>query len=256
MRDMIKILGVNIDKITLNGATERVRLFLEDSDLRKPRVIYTPNTEVVMIARNNDKLKKMINKADMIIPDGIGLVHASRIKKNKLPERVTGFDISVELLKIANEKGYSLFILGGQEGVAEEAIHNITQEYPNLRISGYNHGYFKGAHIGLGGHEEELEVLDKINESQSDILFVGLGVPKQEIWIDENLDKLKCKVIIGNGGTVDVLAGRVPRAPEIYQKMGLEWLYRLIKEPKRIKRQMVLPLFVLMVLFSRDKIVE
>lgn len=256
MKDVVKILGVNIDKTTLKEATEKLRTFVQDSNVKRPKVIFTPNTEVVMIARNNDELKNIINQADMIVPDGVGLVHASRIKKNQLPERVTGFDLSVELLKIANEKGYSLFVLGGQEGVAEEAILNITVEYPNIRIAGYNHGYFKGAHIGQGGHEEELKVIDKINKSQPDILFVGLGVPKQEIWINENLDKLECKVVIGNGGTVDVLAGRVPRAPEIFQKLGLEWFYRLIKEPKRIKRQMVLPLFALMVLFSKEKIVE
>ncbi len=256
MKETVKIFGVNIDKITLKEASEKIKTFLEDFNLKKPKVIFTPNTEVVMIARNNEKLKNIINQADMVIPDGIGLVHASRIKKNKLPERVTGFDLSVKLLEIANEKGYSLFILGGQEGVAEEAILNICAKYPNLRIVGYNHGYFKGAHIGQGGHEEELKVIDKINKSQPDILFVGLGVPKQEIWINENVDKIKCKVIIGNGGTVDGLAGRVPRAPEVFQKLGLEWLYRLIKEPKRIKRQLVLPLFALMVLFSKEKIVE
>ncbi len=256
MKEIVKILGINIDKITLKEAVQRVKDFLNDFDYKKPKVIFTPNTEVVMIARNNDKLKEIINQADIIVPDGIGLVHASRVKKNKLPERVTGFELSLKLLEVANENRCSLFVLGGQEGTAKKAAENITKKYPHLKIAGYHHGYFKGTHIGQEGHQEELNVLEKINESKTDILFVGFGVPKQELWINQNKDKLNCKIIIGNGGTIDILAGKLKRAPKIFQKLGIEWFYRLIREPKRIKRQLVLPLFVLLVLFSREKIVE
>lgn len=253
MRDKISILGVNIDKLTIKDAEKRVESFLNSNNIN---TIYTPNTEIVMEAKKDDDLKKILNSGDLVIPDGIGLVYASKIKKKALPERVAGFDLSMKILDIANEKGCSLFLVGGKPGIADMAVENIKKQYPNINIVGSHHGYFKGTHIGHKGHEEEIKVLNKIKESKPDIIFVGFGAPKSEKWIHENKDKLNCKVIIGNGGTIDILAGTVKRAPEIYQKLGLEWLYRLIKDPKRIKRQMALPLFVLIVLFSKDDVVK
>lgn len=253
MKNFIKLFGVRIDKVTLTEATEKVSNFLKDSSTN---TIYTPNSEIVMLAKEDETLKTIINKADLIIPDGIGIVYASRMKKKPLPERVTGVDLSMKILELCNENGYSLFILGGKEGVAKKACEKISDEYKTIKIAGFNSGYFKGTHIGFKGHLEEKAVIDKINSSKADVLFVGLGAPKQEIWINENKDKLNCKVIIGNGGTVDIIAGEVKRAPIIYQKLGLEWLHRLIKEPYRIKRQLVLPKFALKVLFSRKDIIE
>lgn len=253
MRDKISILGVNIDKLTIKDAEKRVESFLNSNNIN---TIYTPNTEIVMEAKKDDDLKKILNSGDLVIPDGIGLVYASKIKKKALPERVAGFDLSMKILDIANEKGCSLFLVGGKPGIADMAVENIKKQYPNINIVGSHHGYFKGTHIGHKGHEEEIKVLNKIKKSKPDIIFVGFGAPKSEKWIHENKDKLNCKVIIGNGGTIDILAGTVKRAPEIYQKLGLEWLYRLIKDPKRIKRQMALPLFVLIVLFSKDDVVK
>lgn len=251
--DKINILGVNIDKLTLNDAEERVKSFLNSNTIN---TIYTPNTEIIMEARKDDKFKELLNKGDLIIPDGIGLVYASKIKKKPLLERVTGVDLSMRILDIANEKGNSLFLVGGKPGVANKAAENIEREYPNINVVGHHHGYFKGIHTGYKSHVEEIEVIDKINKSKPDIVFVGFGAPKQEKWIEEYKDKLNCKVIIGNGGTVDILAGTVKKTPDIYQRLGLEWLYRLLKNPKRIKRQMVLPLFALIVLFSRDDVVK
>ncbi len=253
MRDTIKIFGVEIDKMTQVEVLEKVKGFLKEN---QTRTIYTPNTEIVMEAKKDEKLKRIINDGDIVIPDGIGLIYASKIKKKNLPERVTGFDVSCEILELANKEAYSLFLLGGEEGVAKEASERLKEKYPNIRIAGFQNGFFKGAHIGNAGHEDEIQILENINQSNADILFVGLGAPKQEIWIDENKNKLNCKLIIGNGGTVDILAGRIERAPDIYQKLGLEWLYRLAKDPKRIKRQMVIPIFILTILFSTDKTVE
>ncbi|WIV13465.1 WecB/TagA/CpsF family glycosyltransferase [Proteiniborus sp. MB09-C3] len=253
MRDKISILGVNIDKLTLKDAEERVKSFLNSNNIN---TIYTPNTEIVMEARKDKKFKELLNEGDLVIPDGIGLVYAAKIKRKPLLGRVTGVDLSTSILRIANENKNSIFLVGGKPGVADKACENIKKEYPNINVVGSHHGYFKGTHTGYKGHEEETEVINKINELKPDIVFVGFGAPKQEKWINENKDKLKCKVIIGNGGTVDILAGTVKKTPEIYQRLGLEWLYRLMKNPKRIKRQMVLPLFVLIVLFSRDEVVR
>lgn len=253
MRDTIRIFGVKIDKLTQREVLEKVENYLNDS---VTRTIYTPNTEIVMEAKKDKKLKNILNDGDIVIPDGIGLIYAAKIKKKKLPERVTGCDVSFKILEMANKNGHSVFLLGGKEGVAEEAGHRLKEKYPNIKLAGVQNGYFKGAHIGHPGHEEEKKIVENINASKADILFVGLGAPKQEIWIDENKKELNCKVIIGNGGTVDIIAGRVCRAPEIYQKLGLEWLYRLAKDPKRIRRQIVIPLFILTILFSTEKTVE
>ena len=253
MRETIRIFGVKIDKLTLNEVVKKVKELL-DGD--KTRTIYTPNTEIIMEARKDSKLKEILNDGDLVIPDGIGLIHASRIKKKPLPERVTGFDLSLRLIELSNKYGYSIYFLGGKEGVALEAKKKVEEKYPNINIVGIQSGYFKGTHTGNANHPQEQQIIENINNSKADILFVGFGAPKQENWIYENKDKLNCKIIIGNGGTIDVLAEKVKRAPEIYQKLGIEWLYRLMKDPKRLKRQMSLPIFVLIVLFSREKVVE
>lgn len=253
MRETIRIFGVKIDKLTQKEVLTNIKSYLNGE---VTRTIYTPNTEIVMEAKKDEKLKNILNDGDIVIPDGIGLIYASKIKKKSLPERVTGCDVSFEILNMANENGYSVFLLGGEEAVSKEAEKRIKENYPNIKLAGAQNGYFKGAHIGHPGHEEELSIVENINSSNADILFVGLGAPKQEIWINENKGKLNCKVIIGNGGTVDVIAGKANRAPKIYQKLGLEWLYRLMKDPKRIKRQMVIPVFILTILFSKEKTVE
>lgn len=247
--DTLEIFGVKIHNTTLDEATKQVDSYLKKDGLK---AIYTPNTEIVMAAKDDEDLKDLINRGNLIIPDGIGLIYGSRIKKRPLQERVTGFDLSMNLLKIADENAYSIYLLGGKEGTAKIAVENIKKNYPNIRIAGYHHGYFKGSHMGYENHEDELEIINQINLLDPDIIFVGLGFPKQEIWIDANKDRIRGKVIIGNGGVMDILAGNSKRAPEIYQKLGLEWFYRLIKEPSRIKRQMVLPQFMLKVLFSKD----
>lgn len=247
--ESIKIFGVRVDNVSLEEAVDRVGEFLRGDETR---TIYTPNTEIIMEANDDEKLKKVLNDGDLIIPDGIGLIYASRIKKKPLVERVTGFDISIEMIKLADRHKYSMFLLGGEEGIAKEAGENILKKYPNVKIAGHNNGYFKGAHIGFPGHKEEREVIERIKQSNPDIIFVGFGAPKSEKWIDLYKDELNCKVIIGNGGTMDIIAGKVKRAPEIYQKLGLEWFYRLIKDPSRIKRQIALPKFMLKVIFGRN----
>lgn len=247
--DSIKIYGVNIHNTSLDEASKIMEEYLKGDELR---VISTPNTEIVMEAKKDDKLKAIINRADLIVPDGIGLIYASKIKKKPLQERVTGFDLSIKLLEIGNENGYRIYLLGGKEGVAKKAAQHIKEKYPNIEIAGFHNGYFKGSHTGHKDSHEELKLIEDINSNIADIIFVGLGFPKQEIWIDENRDKMNAKVIIGNGGVMDILSGNAKRAPEIYQRLGLEWLYRLIQNPSRLKRQLVLPKFLLEAIFNKD----
>lgn len=249
----LSIMGVRIDNKTMNEVMDTVKKKIADN---KQYIIYTPNTEFVMMCQKDNEFMELLNKSDINIPDGIGLIYASKIKKHPLKEKVAGYDLSVNLLKLADEQGLRLFVVGGKPGVAEAAMKNVCEKYPNIKIVGIQHGYFKGTHLGKNGHEEELKVLEEINKAEPHILFVGFGAKKQEQWIEYNKDKINAKIIIGNGGTLDGFAGNVKRAPEIFIKLGLEWFYRLVQEPKRIKRQILLPIFMFKVLFGNKNIVN
>lgn len=249
----IDIMGTRINNVTMD---ETVKVCEKKIANDEQFVVYTPNTEFVMMAKNDEEFKDLLNKSDLNIPDGIGLIYAAKIKKHPLKEKVAGYDLTVNLIKLANEKGLKIYFVGGKPGVAEKAAQNIKKDYPNVNIVGVSDGYFKGTHLGMQGHEEEKKIIDDINDKAPDMLFVGFGAKKQEQWIEYNKNLINAKIIVGNGGTVDGLAGEVKRAPDIYIKLGLEWFYRLMKEPKRIKRQMLLPQFMLKVIFSGNDIVK
>jgi len=251
--DKLSIMGVRID----NKSMDEVLQTVEDKLSKEEKcIIYTPNTEIVMMCQDDGEFLNYMNKSDINIPDGIGLVYASKIKNHPLKGKVAGFDLSMKLLDLAEKKSLKLYAVGGKPGVAEDALIKVHKKYPNINIAGSHHGYFKGAHLGQGGHEEELKVVEEINKQKPDILFVGFGAKKQEQWIEYNKDKINAKIIIGNGGTIDILAGNIKRAPDFYVNLGLEWLYRLIKEPNRISRQLVLPIFMFKVIFGNKNIVE
>lgn len=249
----LSIMNVRIDNFTMD---EVLKIVEEKIDNNEQYIIYTPNTEIIMMCQKDEKFLNLMNKSDINIPDGVGLIYASKIKKHPLKEKVAGYDLSVNLLKLANDKGLKLYVVGGKPGVAEAAMKNVREEYPGIKIVGAQHGYFKGTHLGKRGHEEELKVIEDINNHQPHILFVGFGAKKQEQWIEYNKDLINANVIIGNGGTLDGLAGIVKRTPDIFIKLGLEWLDRLMKDPRRIKRQIVLPVFMLKIIFGNKDIVK
>ena len=246
--ETLEVLGVPVHKVNMDQALSRAITFIDGEG---KSVIFTPNSEIVMMAKENEELLSAIKKSDMIIPDGIGLVLASKIMKSPLSERVTGIDLMEKILKYCDENKKSIYILGGKPGVSEKALENIGIKYPNINTLGSFHGYFKGHHIGQEGHTEEIEVLNNINALKPDVLFVAFGAPKQELWIDRFKEEISAKLFIGVGGSVDVYAGTVKRAPMFYQKTGLEWFYRLAKEPWRYKRMMMLPKFVIEVLKAK-----
>ncbi|MDD4438758.1 MAG: WecB/TagA/CpsF family glycosyltransferase [Tissierellia bacterium] len=252
--DRLSIMGVRINNISMNEVLKLAEQKIENDE---KYVIYTPNTEIIMMCQKDEEFLNLMNNSDINVPDGVGLIYAGKIKKLPLKEKVAGYDLSINLLKMADEKGLKLYVVGGRPGVAEAAMKNVQNKYPGIKIVGAQHGYFKGAHLGEFGHDEELSLIEDINKQKPHILFVGFGAKKQEQWIEYNKGKINANVIIGNGGTLDGLAGFVKRAPDIFINLGLEWLYRLIKEPRRITRQIVLPVFMLKVIFgNRDTVKE
>lgn len=247
----IKILGVRINNIDMNQTLDYVNDYLESE---KFEYIFTPNPEIVMRANRDEEFKTILNSASLNLCDGIGLMIASKLKKKPLKTRVTGYDTSMKILEIMNEKRLSLFLLGAKPGIAEKAIEKINADYPNIVIAGYNNGYFKGSHNGNASCNEEENLIKKINDSKADVLFVGMGAGYQEKFIYYNRDKLKIKLAIANGGVIDVLAGNVKVAPQFIRKIGFEWLYRLIKEPKRFKRQLDIPKFLMKIIFTKNAV--
>jgi N-acetylglucosaminyldiphosphoundecaprenol N-acetyl-beta-D-mannosaminyltransferase len=238
--EKVNILGVNVDVVNMKQATDIAMGFLETDELS---VIYTPNSEIILYASENEEFLPVVNSADLIIPDGIGVVYGAKILGEPLKERVAGFDLVCNLLPVLAEKGKSIYLLGAKPGVAELAAENLKEKYPKLIIAGTHDGYFK----------DDQEVIDDINASNPDFLMVCLGFPKQEIWIYNNKHRLNAKVAIGAGGCLDVFAGTVQRAPQFYCDHGIEWLYRLIKQPSRFGRMLALPKFGLKVLFKGRK---
>lgn len=243
MNEKIEILGVNIDKVTMEQAFTRAKEYMKSTGLN---IIYTPNSEIIMHAKNNKKFKETLNNADMLIADGIGVVIASKILGNPLNERVAGYDLLTKIINHRYEKNLNVFLFGGKPEVVEEAGKKIRSLNNTINICGYNSGYFNIAH--------EDEIIDKINDSNPDVLFVALGAPRQEEWIDRNKHKINSKLCMGVGGSFDILAGVSKRAPKLFIKFGLEWLYRLIKEPWRFVRMLNLPKFIInVVVYSLKK---
>ncbi len=242
MSDKVNILGVKVSKVSVKDAVDKIMQFLNEPKLHS---VFTPNSEIIMAAYKDEEFKKVLNRSELLTADGIGVVYASRILKNPIEERAAGYDISCALLERIKGTSYKIFLFGGKPGVAELAKENIEKKYPGVNIAGMRNGYFKA--------EDEPEIVKEMNESGADIVFVCLGAPKQEKWIDAHRDELTPRVALGVGGSLDVLAGTAMRAPEFYCKHGLEWFYRLMKQPSRAGRMMALPKFGFTVLIKGRK---
>ena len=201
--------------------------------------VVTANPEIVMKANEDATYMEYVQQASYVTADGIGVVKAAKLLNTPLPERVTGYDTMIDVLKKGNEHGYKIYLLGAQEETLQKAITNINQDYPNVKIVGSHNGFFNW---------EERTIQEEIKQLEPDFVFVALGVPRQEKWIATNLDQFSKGIFIGVGGSFDVIAKTVKRAPVIWQKLNLEWAYRLMKQPSRIGRMIALPRFVLKVL--------
>ena len=244
MSEKVIIRGVGVDNVTLTEATEICKGFIKDGG--SPKAVFTPNSEIIQSCVENEELYSVINEGDLITPDGIGVVYASKILGRPLKAKCAGFELGLEMVKYSNESGAKIFFLGGKPGVAEAARDKLLETYPNANIVGTNDGYFKKE------GEENDAVIDKINAAAPDILYVCLGVPVQEKWILANRERLtSVKLCLALGGSLDGYSGNVKRAPKFFIKLGLEWFYRLICQPSRIGRMMKLPKFLFGVIWFK-----
>lgn len=228
----IDVLGVGFDNVTMDQAVaEGVRLMNEDG----AHYVVTPNPEIVETCREDSEAMEAVRRADMVIADGIGVVYGAKILGTPLKGRVPGIEFAQNLMGRMAESGKSLFLLGAKPGIADQAAEKLKVRYPGLQIAGTHDGYFK----------EDGPVLTQIRDSGADVVFVCLGAPKQEKWMLHNGKATGAHLLVGLGGCLDVFSGNVQRAPEVFQKLGLEWFYRLLKNPSRIGRMMKLPLFLI-----------
>lgn len=226
------VLGVGFDDLTMEEAVEAALGFM---NTRGAHYACTPNPEIVMAAKKDAALRSALGQADLVLADGVGVTKAAAMLKTPLKARVPGIDFATAVIARLAERGGSVYLFGARPGVAEAAAARLAKAYPGLSIAGTSDGYFT----------DDGPIIEKINASSPDFLMVCLGSPKQERWMSENAGRLSCGLMAGLGGSLDVLAGNVQRAPEAWRKLGLEWLYRVIKEPKRLGRVARLPLFVL-----------
>ena len=231
------ILDVPFDVVTMEDAIEKVRGFLQDEG---QHIICTPNPEIVMQAQEDAVLMNILKAADLVIWDAIGVVWASRYSEAKLPERVAGYDLTQRIFQEIENTDYTVYFFGGAPGVSLAAAKKMQEKYPHLKIVGGHNGYFD--------EKEEKKILYDIKKLSPSILLVGLGAPKQEKWIYDNIRLTTAKVAIRIGGSFDVMSGKTKRAPKIFCKLGLEWFYRLLKQPSRFMRMLRLPQFALIVL--------
>lgn len=229
----IDVLGVKFDNVDMQEAIEKCKEFISGPN---SNLIVTPNPEIVMSAKENEDFKNIINNASLVIPDGIGIIKAANILNTPLKERVAGFDLICNLLELYKDGSCTFYFWGSKPGIAELAKQKLEEKYPNIKIVGVDDGYFDD--------NKKMEIIEKIRTLKPDILLVGTGAPKQEKIINELLPENIFKIGIGCGGSIDVLSGTVKRAPKLFIKLHIEWAWRLIKQPSRIGRMMVLPKFL------------
>lgn len=233
----VNLLGAPIDNLNMQENVQQVVELVRGGN---PHMIITLNPEYLYRAQNQPELMKLVHEADLVTPDGAGIVWATKVAGTPIPERVTGIDLMLNLLPVAEKNSWGIYLLGSAPGIAEEAAANLKKQYPSLNIVGTHHGYFKA--------DEEEELVARIAAAQPHLLFVALGMPRQEQFIAKYKEQMQVPVSMGVGGSLDVIAGRVQRVSPWLQKLQLEWLGRLMKEPHRWRRQLVLPKFAALVI--------
>lgn len=236
----IDVLGVGFDNLTLSEAVEKGCELLRTEGTR---YVVTPNPEIVEVCQENPAAREAVNGAALVLPDGIGVIKGAAMLGMPLKERVPGIEFAARLLEKMAGEGMSLYLLGARPGVAEAAAERLKERYPGLRVAGVHDGYF----------QEDGPIVEDIRQSGADAVFVCLGAPKQELWMAKNGPATGARLLCGLGGSLDVFAGTVKRAPKFWCDHGLEWFYRLCSDPRRLGRMMKLPLFLIHVKRERRR---
>lgn len=226
------ILGVPVDAVNMRSALQIVRDMLASG---KVNTIVAVNPEKVIAAQKNPELLRALQDASLLIPDGIGVVAAARLLHGARMERVAGSDLMPEICRLAATEGHSVFLYGAKPEIVSQAAKLLRKRYPGLEIAGTRHGYV--------ADDDMDQLIETINRAEARVLFVGLGSPRQELWMSRNRDRLNVQICQGVGGSFDAICGNPRRAPKVMRKLNLEWLYRLVSQPKRAHRQLVLPKF-------------
>lgn len=242
---IVHIFGIPFSKLNMN---ETVRYLTDAVQSGRPHQVITANPIMVMAAMEDPGYKTMMQNADIIVPDGSGIVWAAKTGGDPVAERVTGFDLVHELLKAGENYRWKFYLLGSTPEVIQEAAERLQMQYPAAIIAGYRDGYF--------GPDQDDEVIEGIQAVSPDILFVARGADTQEPWIARYKERLGVPVMMGVGGTFDVVSGKTKRAPKAFQKLRLEWLYRLLREPTRFKRMLALPRFAVKVLREKENVTK
>ena len=238
--DSVSLLGLKMDRLSMGEALETIERRIAE---KSPCHVVTADASMVVQARRDQELAAIVQAADMVTPDGAGLLWASKLLGRPILHRVSGVDLVAELARLSARHGYRLYFFGAGPDVAQSAAANLLERFPGAQIAGARNGFFTPA--------DEPEIVREIAASKPDILLVALGIPKQEKFISRHKGELGASVLIGVGGSFDVYSGRVKRAPVWMQKNGLEWAYRLWQNPRKIGKVMTLPQFALLAIRAR-----
>ncbi|MDD9271938.1 WecB/TagA/CpsF family glycosyltransferase [Paenibacillus sp. GCM10023248] len=241
----VRIYGVPVSKLSMRDTVAYLTKAIEQ---RQPHQIITANPIMVMAALDDPAYMSMMQRAELIVPDGTGVVWAAGYVGEPVAERVPGYDLLHELMKVGEPKGWKVYLLGASNEVIQAAADRIRTAYPGIQLVGVRDGYFTD--------EQDAEVIQSIVDAAPDLLFVGRAAANQEPWIGKYKDQLGVPVMMGVGGSFDVLSGKLKRAPVLFQKLRLEWFYRLLQEPWRYKRMLLLPKFAMKVMRDKEKVTK
>ncbi|WP_036708402.1 WecB/TagA/CpsF family glycosyltransferase [Paenibacillus pinihumi] len=242
---VVPIFGVPFSRMNMD---ETVHYLTESIQQRRVTQVITANPIMIMMALESPDYYRVMEQAELIVPDGAGVVWAAGYVGMPVKERVAGFDLLHRLMQVGEEKRWRVYLLGTSQEIIEETASRLQQKYPLVQIAGYHNGFF--------GEAEDEEVIAKVKEAGPDLLFVARAANNQEPWIYKHKEALGVPVVMGVGGSFDIISGRLKRAPLIFQKLRLEWLYRLIQEPRRYKRMLALPKFVVKVVREKENVTK